>query len=1008
MRISNFNKIFTIFILFVFYINLAISEEPNPSWITDITKEVGLESARGSRIALYDINGDNYPDLLWSEGTTNKNHLHILLNVPNPDASSNIKRIFIEWTDSSGININRDPNKKGRIADIGAFVDVNNDGYPDLVSSIYYHRLQMYLDTLDPGDRSEVYLNDGTGHFKLLSNSGLYQLGLVNTTGLGFLDYDLDGNLDLFMAQWFYDYANDKKQPSILLKGNGDGSFTKVNCNAISENYEPLYGVNITDWNNDGWQDIFTSPYCRSGGSLYTKTAKQDFVNWATPANYSAQLMQGDNGQNLCQWEAQPADFDCDGDMDLLQVEVHGGYNDNEGRTHISVNLGKDSNYRYQWELDRLKRDAPLSSHLGDQGGEWFDLDGDGWLDVAIGQMAYPDANKEGQERLYILHQNNNHYFDDISKQIGVFDAKEGHSMEPADYDLDGDQDLFYSRQHRDTTIKDTIINGVSKKDTSIAVYMQIHLLRNEIGNKNNWVEVYLEPPANHNKSCIGCRITVFSDGLAQIREIEAGLGHFSGEVPFIQNISLGNRNRIDSIQVRWQLPGFPITTIYNPAINIIHKINQEGLDGFIKNWEGNAPIIATSKPLIDFGTVKAGEKLTQSIDIQNIGSEKLDISSISLDNDMQSTLKLLPIQLPQTILPNEKITINVEFSPIARDTIYDSHIVINSNAFNAPKKLIDIDGNGFKQEAILGVSDTAIAFENTWVDSVYKKTLIIRNFGEVELKINQLTLINYIENIFSIDDYPNGITINPKDSFQLPIYFKPNAKKDYTAKLILLSNAYNLPVYNINLYGNCNGPSPEIAIIGASLSFGAVEIGQTVEKSFAIKNIGNGILEISNISITDNIDNAYQIISDPLPIHLNWNDSVYVKISFSPKEVKSYKTKLIITSNSIVDSIRTFTIFASGTKGSSVNDNQFSSNVLIYPNPVYNNELIIELPNNNNYINSIQIYDFIGNKLISINDLATFSNTYKLDLSNLNNGLYLLIINNGKERITKSFSIIK
>ncbi|HRT67994.1 MAG TPA: choice-of-anchor D domain-containing protein, partial [Bacteroidota bacterium] len=643
-----------------------------------------------------------------------------------------------------------------------------------------------------------------------------------------------------------------------------------------------------------------------------------------------------------------------------------------------------------------------------DQGGEWFDLDGDGWLDVAIGQMAYPDANKEGQERLYILHQNNNHYFDDISKQIGVFDAKEGHSMEPADYDLDGDQDLFYSRQHRDTTIKDTIINGVSKKDTSISIYMQIHLLRNEIGNKNNWVEVYLEPPANHNKSCIGCRITVFSDGLAQIREIEAGLGHFSGEVPFIQNISLGNRNRIDSIQVRWQLPGFPITTIYNPAINIIHKINQEGLDGFIKNWEGNAPIIATSKPLIDFGTVKAGEKLTQSIDIQNIGSEKLDISSISLDNDMQSTLKLLPIQLPQTILPNEKITINVEFSPIARDTIYDSHIVINSNAFNAPKKLIDIDGNGFKQEAILGVSDTAITFENTWVDSVYKKTLIIRNFGEVELKINQLTLINYIENIFSIDDYPNGITINPKDSFQLPIYFKPNAKKDYTAKLILLSNAYNLPVYNINLYGNCNGPSPEIAIIGASLSFGAVEIGQTVEKSFAIKNIGNGILEISNISITDNIDNAYQIISDPLPIHLNWNDSVYVKISFSPKEVKSYKTKLIITSNSIVDSIRTFTIFASGTKGSSVNDNQFSSNVLIYPNPVYNNELIIELPNNNNYINSIQIYDFIGNKLISINDLATFSNTYKLDLSNLNNGLYLLIINNGKERITKSFSIIK
>lgn len=1007
MRTVHFYKSLIFSITIILSIIPAKSEEPNSSWLTDITYSVGLNSARGSRIALYDINGDNYPDLLWSEGAINKNRLHILLNVPNPDPQSNIKRIFIEWTDSSGINVNRNPEKMGRIADIGAFVDVNNDGSPDLVSSIYYHRLQMYEGALDPGDRSEVYLNDGTGHFTLLPDNGLYQLGLVNTTGLGFLDFDLDGKIDLFMGQWFLDYANDVKQPSILLKGNGDGSFTKINSPSISTNVQPLYGVNITDWNNDGWQDIFTSPYCRSGGSLYTKTEKQDFVDWAMPANYSSQAMQGDNGQNLCQWEAQPADFDCDGDMDLLQVQVHGGYNENEGRTHISVNLGNDNDFRYQWELERLQREASTTSHIGDQGGEWFDLDGDGLLDVAIGQMAYPDANKQGQERLYILHQNTNHFFDDISKQIGVFDAKEAHSMEPADYDLDGDQDLFYSRQHRDTTIKDTIIDGLQKKDTSIAVYMQIHLLRNEIGNKNNWIQVFLEPPAEHNKACIGTRITVFSDGLEQIREIQAGLGHFSGQVPFIQNISLGNRNRIDSIQVRWQLPGFPITTIYNPAQNMIHKINRDGLNGFIKNWVGDVPILATSKPLIDFGTVNAGETATESIDLQNLGNEILEINSISLDNDMHSALKLLPMQLPIAIGPNEKLTINVEFNPNSRDTIFNSHIVVNSNAFNAPKKLIDIDGDGFKPEAILGLSNTSISFENTWIDSLYTKQFIIRNFGEVKLNISEIIIENNLDNSFAIDEFPQGIEINPKDSVQLTIHFTPRKIATYIANLKIISNAYNLPIFSVNLNGNCNAPLPQIAITGASLAFGSVKIGSSLERTFYIKNVGNGILKINEVSVEDNIDNSFQIIPNEFPVSLNWNDSIQVKVIFAPKEVRSYKTKLIIKSNSTVDTVKSLTIFANGTQGSSVAENITDDIVNIYPNPVYDNEIIIKFSSMNNDMHSIFIYDLLGNIKMKIN-AANFSQTYKVDVRNLQSGIYLMIIDNGKVRIAKPVTIMK
>jgi hypothetical protein len=96
-----------------------------------------------------------------------------------------------------------------------------------------------------------------------------------------------------------------------------------------------MYGVNVTDWNNDGWQDIITSPYCRSSGSLFENMKEGYFRDASFTAKYSAQRMGGDHGQALCQWEANPADFDNDGDMDLLQVSVHGGYDEGEGRTHI-------------------------------------------------------------------------------------------------------------------------------------------------------------------------------------------------------------------------------------------------------------------------------------------------------------------------------------------------------------------------------------------------------------------------------------------------------------------------------------------------------------------------------------------------------------------------------------------------------------------------------------------------------------------------------------------------
>lgn len=986
--------------------SVLFSVEPNPSWLKDITEEAGLNLAKGARISLVDINNDDYPDLIWGKGGINKNDLHIMLNVPNPNPNSDVKRVFIDWTDSSGINYNRKLDTNKHTADIAAVLDVNNDGNVDIITSIYYHRLQMYQGALDPGDKSEVYLGDGKGHFKLLENNGLYQLGLTNTTGLGFLDFNMDGKLDLFMGQWFKDYAIDLKQSSILLKGNGDGSFTKFTSSTIDNNAEPLYGTNVTDWDNDGWPDIITSPYCRSGGSLYTTFGSgQLFFDVAASVNYSSQFMQGDNGQNLCQWEAQPADFDCDGDMDLLQVQVHGGYNTNEGRTHIAVNLGPDSNFAYRWELDRIQRDAPAETHLGDQGGQWLDLDGDGWLDIAIGQMAYPDANTKGQERLYICRQNEKHYFDDISKLLDVYKYKEAHSVEPADFDLDGDQDIFFSRQHRDTTFKDTLIDGKLKKDTLIDVNMQISLLRNEIGNSNNWVSVKLEPPAGHNKAGIGARITVFAAGHNQIREIQAGLGHFSAQQPFIQNFSLGQRNRIDSIKIRWQMPGLPVTKIINPPINLIHKINDKGLDGYLTPWEGDKPVIAINTNAVFFGTVNAGNSSQNSFQIKNIGKKPLTITSIGLDDDMKGQLNILQINLPVTIPPESYITLNVSFNPTKRDTIY-SHIVINSDAQNAPKKLVDLYGNGFKEEALFGISKSEVIFNNALKDSVYKERLFIRNLGEQMMLPTRFSIIftDADTSDFSIDMEPKAVA--PHDSIYFDIYFKPKEMRTYSCQVEIETNAYNIPIYKFNVTGICNGPTQQIAVKSGLLLFGTVEIGKSNSKTLSLQNTGIGPLVISEIYPEENLDNAYTIKSVSLPIILQNNESSDVTVEFSPVKAQSYKTRLVIVSNSIKDSVKYLSM--NGTGGPvSVPENVLTDNIRIYPNPVSGNEIYISNVNNWEPGTQIRLFDIFGNTLIQT-DVTGQSAVLKLNISTIPTGIYFIRAEGSNYNNTVKVEVIK
>ncbi len=549
------------------------------SWVTDVSVATKIQGLKGARVNMVDINNDGYPDMfvqveLTNHISTRDRNMKIYLNQQDPNSKFKSDRIFVDVTEQSGVWVHPTIPDSSRVIDIALMADINNDGNIDLVTGPYYDRLENFK---FPEDRCEVMLGDGNGHFTLVKNNGLHELGLLNCAGLTFLDYDLDGILDLYIATWFqdknlnYTQGNDLGfMPDYLLKGNGDGTFTDVSEESgISKVSFPMYGATAMDWNSDGWPDILTSAYCRSGGSLWKNNKDGSFTDVAATAGYTSQLIHGDvdgiGERALCQWAVVPADFDNDGDIDILQALVHGGIDFGEGRTTISVNQGAAKGFRYKWDMTRLQRKDPQSAALGDMDAAWFDLDNDGWQDCAYGELVYEAQH----DRLFMFHQNPaTHMFPDMTEELGLLKFTTCHITRPNDYDLDGDEDMLI---------------GWAENPTSSTPISRLSLLRNNVGRSNNSVEVKLVAPEGVNHDCIGARITVYSGGMAQIRDVLTGQGHFGQQQPLEKVIGIGQNTKIDSIVIHWPHKTLANTVVVNPPINRFITIGKEGIKGVIQ-----------------------------------------------------------------------------------------------------------------------------------------------------------------------------------------------------------------------------------------------------------------------------------------------------------------------------------------------------------------------------------------------------------------------------------------
>jgi hypothetical protein len=525
------------------------------TWFRIITQEVGFgQDTKALRFNAIDIDGDRFPDIAVVRSTYKRGDMRVYMNRENPTVppGQSPPRRFVDHTDASGVNRHPSLDTTKKVECI-SFADADNDGDLDLINGVW-----MYNNNIPfREDRSEVMLNDGTGVFSHVANDGFETLvdptdpqWALSCSGFSWIDYDLDGVLDVYVAT-YWRTPNGPYHPDRLMRGNGDGTFTDVSGQARVTTAYPMQGASCVDWNNDRWMDVLTSPYCRSDGSLLRNEADGTFRDIAPMAGYNARTLQGDNGQNLCQWGAYPYDYDNDGDMDVLQVLVHGGLNMGEGRTTIATNQGPAEGFELVQELTRLHRANPQSSHLGNMDAQWLDMNNDMLADIVITECEYIDAT----DRPFFYLQSADNQFYDITPDLGfVGKIHSVHSLEALDYDRDGDFDLVMNSNH---------LAAQGNTDRADIVFIE-----NKVGNRNNWIGIQLRGPAGVSRSAIGARVIVYAGGVRQMQEVQAGRGHFSGQQPLELLFGLGGNAQADSIVVLWPRQPFAHTLLTDVPAN--------------------------------------------------------------------------------------------------------------------------------------------------------------------------------------------------------------------------------------------------------------------------------------------------------------------------------------------------------------------------------------------------------------------------------------------------------
>ena len=347
--------------------------------------------------------------------------------------------------------------------------------------------------------RIALYRNQGDGTFRdVTSAAGLKAPGMA--MGLTFVDYDHDGDLDLYVTQkpWAQDFKNSGEVSNLIWRNNGNGTLTDVTQDTGLAAPPEAVGAIASDINNDRAIDLIVAGKPDGPPSAFFNRRegafeKKDMWPKETPGRSTG---------------IATFDFDKDGWMDVALT--HG--------VAPGISLWRNDSAK---QFSRVK--LPELGWKLAWGIAALDYDNDGWVDlVAVG-------SDDSSPRIALLRNEGPSGFRDVTKEVGLDKVilENPRAVIPFDFDGDGSMGLLITQLGAPPV-----------------------LLRNVGGNRNHWLELALRG-ANDNKSAIGTKVEVFAGAMRQKFEISGASGYLS-QGPLDLHVGLGAETEADVVRMLW------------------------------------------------------------------------------------------------------------------------------------------------------------------------------------------------------------------------------------------------------------------------------------------------------------------------------------------------------------------------------------------------------------------------------------------------------------------------
>ncbi len=555
---------------------LMTPEETGVGFINQVREDYNYNSFvfeyiyNGGGVAAGDVNGDSLPDLYFSASLLS-NKLYINLG----------QFKFLDVTEAAGVGLNTGFKTGVTMA------DVNGDGRLD----IYSCRTSKSADEIN-ADR--LYINMGNrlenGIQIPVFEEQSKKYGLddnKNTNHNCFFDFDRDGDLDLFQLNHRADFTQannlrlqERKDGSVERKTlpetpyesnklfeNVQGTFKDITVKAGMESSAYGLSVTLTDFNQDGWMDLYIANDFIEPDELFINNRNGTFTDYRE--RYLKHTSQSSMGSDI-------ADINNDGLSDIIVMDmkpedpirykvlmnlmqydrynllVQYGYGRQDGRNVLQLNNG---NGTY----------SEIGQYAGVAATDWSwspllaDFDNDGWKDLyvtngyrkdltqqdyvtyfrdsiqrsgGLSSEAFPDIQ---QFLKYLPEQKVSNYLYVNNQKLGFINATQTAGMDQPSFsngsafaDLDRDGDL------------DIIVNNIGEP---------AFIYRNDIKG-NNWIQIDVQQ-TNGNTDGIGSTADVYTGGMYQFAMMMINKGYYSTSEPIL-HFGLGAATNIDSIILTW------------------------------------------------------------------------------------------------------------------------------------------------------------------------------------------------------------------------------------------------------------------------------------------------------------------------------------------------------------------------------------------------------------------------------------------------------------------------